>query len=250
MLRQLRQRLFGGEREIRITPIKSGAGWLGSTLPTAFDPAQVDVSAVSARAEQTRRLGARPLWEGYQEVKDYPRATTGSRTSEQVQTSEDMGALYAWLVMNRKPEVIVEFGTAFGISGMFWLTGLEWAGGGKLMTYEPNEIWADIAEKNLAAISDRFTLTRGIFEELAAQTLAARSVDMAFIDAIHTSHFVYAQYDKLEPYLKRDALVLFDDIGFSPDMNQCWKDLAMRPEVTSSYELGSRVGLVELRLEA
>jgi hypothetical protein len=42
-------------------------------------------------------------------------------------------------------------------------------------------------------------------------------------------------------------LVLFDDIGFSPDMNQCWKDLAMRPEVASSYELGSRVGIVELR---
>lgn len=247
MLGQLRERLFGGDRKIRITPIKSGAGWLDATLPGSFDPAQVDVSAVRVRAEQTKRLGERPLWEGYQDVKDYPRSTTGSRTSEQVQTHEDMGALYAWLVSKRKPEIVVEFGTAFGISGMFWLTGLELAGSGKLMTYEPNNIWADIAEKNLAAISKRFTLTRGIFEDCAANTLVEKSVDMAFIDAIHTSQFVYAQYEKLKPYFKRDALVLFDDIGFSPDMNQCWKDLAVRPEVASSYELGSRVGIVELR---
>lgn len=248
MLSQLKKRLLGGDREIRITPLKSGAGWLAATLPSSFDPAQVDIATVRSRAEQTKRLGERPLWEGYRDVKDYPRATSGSRTSEQVQTHEDMGALYAWLVNKRKPEIVVEFGTAFGISGMFWLTGLELAGSGKLMTYEPNEIWADIAEKNLAAISNRFTLTRGIFEDCAANTLVEKSVDIAFIDAIHTSHFVYAQFEKLKPYFKRDALVLFDDIGFSPDMNQCWKDLAMRPEVTSSYELGSRVGLVELRL--
>ncbi|XHS01840.1 methyltransferase [Sphingomonas sp. DBB INV C78] len=227
--------------------MKQGAGWLQSTLPPTFSPSQIDVSGVRIRAEQTGRLGEQPLWEGYSEVKDYPYATSGNRTSEQVRTAEDMGAFYAWLVSRRRPDMIVEFGTAFGISGMFWLTGLALAGGrGRLFTYEPNLIWADIAESNLRAISDRFTLTRGIFEECAAATLAEASVDIAFIDAIHTSDFVYAQYDKLKPYLKADALVLFDDVDFSPDMGECWRDLAYRPEIVSSYQLGDRVGLVEL----
>lgn len=247
MFERLKTRMFG-TRDIEITSVKAGNGWLDATLPRSFDPAVIDVSAVHARAEQTSRLGDRPLWEGYQNVENYPRATTGNRTSEQVRTAEDMGALYAWLVSMRRPEIIVEFGTAFGISGMYWLTGLKIAGQGKLFTYEPNRIWAEIAEGNLKAISDRFTLTNGIFEEHAAATLTERSVDIAFIDAIHTSDFVYAQYDKLKPYLKNNALVLFDDIGFSPDMAQCWNDLANRAEVLSSYQLGDRVGLVELRL--
>ncbi|HEX6260809.1 MAG TPA: class I SAM-dependent methyltransferase [Woeseiaceae bacterium] len=248
MLKRLGKWLFTGNGAIRITPIKRGDGWLAATLPSSFDPARVDVSAVRTRVELTKRLGEQPLWEGYREVKDYPRATTGNRTSQQVQTPEDMGAFYAWLTTQRKPEVIVEFGTAFGISGMFWLSGLESVRQGKLMTYEPNEIWAEIAEKNLQAISERFTLTRGTFEDSAAHTLTEKSVDIALIDAIHTSQFVYAQYEKLKPYLKRDALVLFDDIGFSRDMSQCWQDLSGRPEVLSSYHLGNRVGLVELRL--
>lgn len=249
MLRRIRSALFGGRDEVTITPVKSGSGWLKQVLQPTFDPAIVDISAVRARAEETRRLGEQPLWEGYREVKDYPYATSGNRTSDQVRTTEDLGAFYAWLVSIRKPELIVEFGTAFGISGMFWLTGLNMAGGGRLLTYEPNAVWADIAEKNLAAISDRFVLNRGMFEHLAAQTLAANSVDIAFIDAIHTSEFVHAQYDILKPYLKRDALVFFDDINFSPDMRQCWRELAVRPEVVASFEIGKRAGLVELRLD-
>jgi predicted O-methyltransferase YrrM len=240
--------IFFGQRALKISPMKSGAGWLSSNLPGSFDPATIDISAVRARAEQTSRLGERPLWHGYQDVKDYPFATTGNRTSDQVRTSEDLGALYAWLVSKRKPDIIVEFGTAFGISGMFWLTGLKLAGKGTLFTYEPNEIWSAIAEENLKSISSQFVLTKGIFEEFAAGTLSEKSVDIAFVDAIHTSEFVYAQYEKLMPYLKDNALVLFDDIAFSPDMADCWSHLAERPEVLASYQLGNRVGIVELQL--
>jgi len=246
MLNQLKRRLLGNSN-IAVTPVKTGDGWLATTLPRSFNPAAVDVSPVRARAELTQRLGGRPLWKGYQDLEDYPYATSGDRTSEQVRTAEGIGAFYAWLAGKRRPEVIVEFGTAFGVSGMFWLTGLQIANGGVLMTYEPNEAWADIAEGNLRSISDRFALTKGTFEENAAATLAERSVDIALIDAIHTSDFVYAQYAKLGPYLKRDALVFFDDIDFSPNMRECWQDIAHRPEVAASVELGTRVGLIELR---
>lgn len=248
MLKRLEKRLFQ-RREIEITPVKMGAGWLASVTPRSFDPSDIDVSAVHDRVEQTNRLGQRPLWKGYEEVRDYPRSTTGARTPDQVQTAEDIGAFYTWLAGVRKPDAIVEFGAAFGVSGMFWLTGLHIAGAGRLMTYEPNDVWANIAEDNLRAISDKFVLTRGIFEERAAETLATRSVDIAFIDAIHTSEFVYRQYDVLKPYLKENALVLFDDIGFSADMNRCWQDLATRAEVVSSFQIEGRVGLVELRLD-
>jgi len=96
MLNQLKRRLLGNSN-IAVTPVKTGDGWLATTLPRSFNPAAVDVSPVRARAELTQRLGGRPLWKGYQDLEDYPYATSGDRTSEQVRTAEGIGAFYAWL---------------------------------------------------------------------------------------------------------------------------------------------------------
>ena len=101
-----------------------------------------------------------------------------------------MGRFFSWLVTNRRPSVIVEFGTAFGVSGMYWLFGLESNGGGTLLTFEPNDVWARIAEANLVAIGRRFELTVGTFEENIDRNLSpGERIDIAFIDAIHTSEF-------------------------------------------------------------
>jgi predicted O-methyltransferase YrrM len=39
-----------------------------------------------------------------------------------------MGRFFAWLATARGAEIVVEVGTAFGISGMYWAAGLEQAG--------------------------------------------------------------------------------------------------------------------------
>jgi predicted O-methyltransferase YrrM len=38
-----------------------------------------------------------------------------------------------------KPRLVVEVGTAFGVSGMYWLLGLR--GSGRLVTFDPNNVW-------------------------------------------------------------------------------------------------------------
>lgn len=106
-----------------------------------------------------------------------------------------MGNLFANLVKKRKPSVIVEFGTAFGVSGMYWIAGLEANNYGELLTFEPNKVWAEIARKNLSAIGSRFQLVIGTFEENIDLYLGHdRRIDIAFIDAIHTSEFVIPQF--------------------------------------------------------
>ena len=62
------------------------------------------------------------------------------------------------------PDLIVEIGTAFGISGMFWVAGLEINGRGRLVTFEPNAVWQSIAEKNIGLVSSRFTSICSIVE--------------------------------------------------------------------------------------
>ena len=154
-----------------------------------------------------------------------------------------MGRFYSWLVKQRQSEAVVEFGTAFGVSGMYWLAGME---GGHLYTFEPNRDWATLAEKNLAAISPNFTLTMDAFEEAGPKTVKPSSVDIAFIDAIHTSEFVDRQYAVLKPLMKPGGLILFDDVNFSDDMAACWKKISEEPYLVASAKVGVRVGIIEL----
>lgn len=214
---------------------------MSSLPPSAFE------AVIEQRAADTERLGAQPLWDGYARLPHYPRAAANTtRSSNQVPTARTLGRLYAALVARRRPSAIVEFGTAFGVSGMYWLAGLELAGGGHLYTFEPNVVWAEIAERNLRAISTRFTLTRGTFEDNAAAMLAPASVDIAFVDAIHTSAFVFAQYRILAPLMRPGGLVFFDDIRFSDDMWTAWQTLAAMPEAAAAAMLSGRVGVIEL----
>jgi predicted O-methyltransferase YrrM len=129
---------------------------------------------------------------------------------------------------------------------MFWLAGLEAVQQGWLYTFEPNEVWASAARGNLSAIGDRFTLTVGTFEDTMESVLPSRPIDLAFIDAIHTSEFVGPQFELVAARSRPGSLVILDDIDFSEDMHEFWLTLARQPGIRASATLGERVGIVEL----
>lgn len=207
----------------------------GEFEPPAFSALQL----IERQAARAQELGPQPLWEGYGQ----PEAT---RTSKQVRTNSSAGRFYHWLVRQRQPGVIVEVGTAFGVSGMFWLSGLQANGHGHLFTFDPNDVWRSIAVGNLSEVGDRFTSVHGTFEDHHQATLPDAPVDLCFIDAIHTSEFVYPQFEMLRNRMRDGGIMVLDDINFSQDMKRCWQDLARRSEVIASLECGSRVGLIEI----
>jgi predicted O-methyltransferase YrrM len=203
-----------------------------------------DRAAVQERVALTEALGAQVLWDGYG-------ADEGStRTPAQVQTQPAMGALFRTMVVISQPNVIVEIGTAFGTSGMFWLSGLEANGHGQLLTFEPNDSWAAIARQNLAAISPRHRAVVGTFEEHIDQVLAGRRIDLGFVDAIHKSDVVRHQFAMLVERCSPGALVVLDDINFSTDMVDSWGELARSSFALASAEVSGRVGVIELRRDA
>ncbi|MEM6729027.1 MAG: class I SAM-dependent methyltransferase [Pseudomonadota bacterium] len=201
---------------------------------------------LEAKLGAMSEVGGRPLWEGYQDVTDYPRKTTGNRTANQVSTRPRVGAFFTWLVEALRPDAVVEFGTAFGASGMYFLRGLERAEHGHLFTYEPNTDWVEFARENLTSVSERFTSTNDTFEAAAERTLKPASVGLAFIDAIHTKAFVDAQFAILRDYLAPGAVVLFDDIYFSEDMEACWTSIAQADGIAASAQMGRRLGIVKM----
>jgi predicted O-methyltransferase YrrM len=234
---------------LSISFVASRPGWLQSQLPqtSPFAPPRPDDFAlIERRAAATQQAGAKPLWEGYREVAGYARSVTEARTSNEVRSDATMGCFFAWLVGQRRPATIVEIGTAFGVSGMYWLAGLKAIGAGWLLTFEPNAIWADIAAENLHRIDGRYRLTCGTFEDHIEATIGADKFDIAFVDAIHTGEFVFRQLSILRRHAAPGALVLFDDIDFSDDMHDAWTAIASGPGIVSSALLGERVGIVEL----
>ena len=145
---------------------------------------------------------------------------------------------------------MVEFGSAFGVSGMYFCAGLEASQTGHLYTFEINRDWADIAERNIRSVSDRFTITRGAFEEEVASVVAG-PIDLALVDGIHTYEFVTRQFEILKPRMSRAGLIAFDDIDFAKPgtrMHEAWTDIAGTDEIVAAVEVQGRLGLVELGL--
>jgi predicted O-methyltransferase YrrM len=243
-------RILVGDTSSSVRFVRDGPGWLRRNLPKGqfLAPTPIEADRIEALAFETELAGAKPLWEGYAAVPDYPRPTAGSkRRSGQVRSPASAGHLFAWLAAERAATIIVEFGTAFGVSGMYWLAGLKGNSEGRLLTFEPNAVWAEIARANLASISDQFDLVIGTFEECIDSTLRlGQRIDIAFVDAIHTSAFVFRQFQVLMPRMKPDGLILFDDINFSDDMASCWRAISHEPCIVASATIGQRLGIVEL----
>lgn len=247
-LRSLVNRTPRRSDELSVSFVVANPGWLRSRLPAgAFRPPRPpDYAQIEQRAAETQRAGPKPLWDGYRAVAAYARSVTEDRTSDDVRSDAATGCLFAWLACERKPTTIVEIGTAFGVSGMYWLAGLKADETGRLVTFEPNAAWAAIADANLRAISGRYRLIQGTFEEAADGVLAGTTIDIAFVDAIHSGEFVRRELAILRNYAAPGALVLLDDVNFSDDMRACWNAVAAGPDVRASALVGGRVGILEL----
>lgn len=201
---------------------------------------------IEARIADTQEMGKQPLWDGYSKLSNYARAIgAGARRSvRQVRSSPDMCRFYSWLTTKKRPQAILEFGAAFGVSGMYWLAGLESNGAGQLFSFEPNAIWFDIAQANFSAVSSRAVFQNGTFEDGFGGV--PKLIDIALIDAIHTRDFVISQFALVRQVVRPGALVIFDDINFSSDMRRCWQEVLSDDSLVAAWEVDRRVGIVEL----
>lgn len=226
------------------------ANWLGAHLPEKefIAPTFLGELAIEKRAAKTERLGEFPVHEVYAspELHEVRERYGMTRHSNLLRSSRDLGRFYRWLVVNRKPEIVVEFGTAFGVSGMYWLAGLEANGFGELLTFEINEEMRRIAVANLSTVGRRFSSIAGAFEDKVDEALKGRKIDIAFIDAVHTSPWVMPQFEHVMKRIQPGGLVAFDDIDFSDDMRDAWNTVASDPRGTAAVALGGHVGLFEV----
>ncbi len=223
--------------------------WVAAELPKSVprvQSLQLLFKKVEARAEKAAAAGALPLWEGYRALEDYPTDVSSSavRSSDQVRTARRTGQFYSWLVTAFKPAEIVEIGSAFGVSGMYWCAGLAANGTGNFTGFEPNPAWAPFAQSNIQSILDGAQLVEGTFEDNLDK--APDRIDLAFIDAIHTPEFIEVQLNLVLERANSGALIVLDDIRFSTAMSEYWRKIREDERFAASFEITQRVGVLEL----
>ena len=222
------------------------SAWLNQHLNgNLFEPEETVYSTLIERlADETNNLGPQPLWDGYA---DNNRGGP-TRMPNVVRTDRTTGNYYTYLVQCLQPEIVVEFGTAFGVSGMYFLAGLESNKKGKLLTFEPNDVWRKLAIGNMSQISNRFISVAGTFEDNIDSVLSKdQKIGLAFIDAIHTKEFVLPQLEIVISRCDSNAIIILDDINFSENMKECWGEVSNDDRFSCGAELGNRIGILQLR---
>src|SRR3989338_1649654 len=251
ILNKIKRKLIANRFIVLRHAKKSPNAWLTKNLKNFLftPPVCSEKQVITRQLTQTDELGKQPLWEGYRQLGHYERRDM-ERQAHEVSTFGILGDFFVWLTTAFRPKLIVEFGTAFGASGMFWIAGLkqlveDTQKSGKLFTFEPNELWANLAHQNLKALDPSenfFDLTIGTFEDNLHKLPADQKIDLAFIDAIHTSEFVLPQFDLVYSRSHPGSLIILDDIDFSEDMKSCFETVVKDPRVKAAVNLG-RMGI-------
>lgn len=152
------------------------------------------------------------------------------------------------LVREMRPAVCVELGTCVGISGAYQAAALRLNSGGRLITMEGAAPLAELATANFATLGlDNAQVVPGRFQETLDTVLVENApVDFVFIDGHHDEQATLRYFEQIRPHLSPGAVLLFDDIAWSPGMARAWDTLATSPHVEVALSLGV-VGLCVAR---
>ncbi len=151
------------------------------------------------------------------------------------------------LVQKLRPTSCLELGSCVGVSAAYQSCALNLNGHGQLVSLEGSPEVADLARETIAEVGGhRASVMTGPFHQTLTPTLrSAAPVDFFFNDGHHDHDAVLRYFEEALPHLDERAVVVFDDISWSPGMQAAWTTLRQHERVAASLDLGN-VGLVLL----
>jgi predicted O-methyltransferase YrrM len=92
-------------------------------------------------------------------------------------------------------------------------------------------------------------LIKGNFDEtLSSQISKLAVVDFAFVDGNHRQKPTLNYFNQLLEKANENSIFIFDDIHWSNEMEEAWKEIQQHPSVTLSIDLFF-IGIVFFRKE-
>ena len=128
------------------------------------------------------------------------------------------------LAQTYKPRRILELGTSLGISALHFANGYKES---KVISLEGDPQIAALAQENFNEFEAKnIQLVVGNFDDTLSQVLSSvDEIDMVFLDGNHRKAPTLQYLDLILPNLSSEAIVIVDDIYWSPEMNSAWKTI-------------------------
>ncbi|HEV7719085.1 MAG TPA: class I SAM-dependent methyltransferase [Arsenicitalea sp.] len=128
-----------------------------------------------------------------------------------------------------RPNRVLELGSCVGISAGYITAGLKLNQGGHLWTLEGSPASAELAQQTLDGLeqSPQATIVVGRFSETLQHCLETDGpFDLAFIDGHHDGEATMRYYAQIKRHLAPEAILIFDDVHYSPSMELAWQTIA------------------------
>lgn len=140
------------------------------------------------------------------------------------------------MIQYYKPENILELGTSFGITTAYLASGNPAT---KLYTCEGAQQIAAIAQQNFDQLGIKnITLLKGDFAQTLPNLFAAvNQFDFAFVDGNHRKEPTLQYFQQLLNHSTNQAILVFDDIHWSSEMEAAWSVIQNDPAVTITIDL-------------
>lgn len=143
------------------------------------------------------------------------------------------------LIRKLEPSSCVELGSCVGISASYQASALKINEKGNLLTLEGSPEIAKIANETIASLNlQNASVVTGSFHETLKGVLeSSKPIDFFFNDGHHDHDAVLLYFNEALPNLSNEAVVVFDDISWSPGMRQAWIEIEDDERVTASIDL-------------
>jgi predicted O-methyltransferase YrrM len=190
-------------------------------------------------AERTRLLADQSSFDD----RDGP-ATVAEFTGRVSKSTEWCRFLHV-LTRGLAPTTVVEMGTGVGISAGAIATALH--PGSSMWTVDLRPESGEQARRLLIRLGAWCFVVTGRFDEVLEQVLSeAKPVDMLFVDGHHRQRPTLRYTELAAPYLSNHAVVVYDDITWSNEMQLAWLEITSQERWAWSIDLGG-VGVCAIR---
>ena len=146
------------------------------------------------------------------------------------------------VIRSLQPDTAIELGSCVGISASYQAAALQLNGHGRLVTLEGAEPLAARSERTLTEFGlDKWASVRlGQFADTLPEVVAELApVDYAFIDGHHTESATLDYMERILPHTSDEAVLVFDDIDWSPGMKKAWAQIVADPRFALTLDLGT-----------
>ncbi len=158
---------------------------------------------------------------------------------KRISVSRRAGMTLYGLIREFSPRRALELGTGLGVSGAYQALALRHdACGGRLVALEGAPDLAAIAEETFAELGLGPVEVRvGAFLDTLPDVLAEADIDFAYVDGHHEERATLEYFELIVPRAP-NAVLVFDDIGWSEGMECAWRRIVADERIAVAAGVG------------